>query len=247
MLLTMRACTEAARALGYVTAAALDRAHRHPDADVRERELAFAELMIPIVKGWSTEMAQQSPRSACRSTAAWASSRSPARRSTCATRGSRRSTKARPASRRTISSAARSRAMAARRSPQRSWPCAIPDAGSPNAGAMRSRPSAPGSRQASTRSTLAARFVVERFRRGSAGGSGRRGAVSRARGHRLWRRASWRAPRSSLRECSRRRRRRSVLAGENRDRASLRRSLPHARRRIARHGHGRRGERARVR
>ncbi len=58
MLLTMRACSEAARALGYVTAAALDRAHRHPDAAVRGRELAYAELMIPIVKGWSTEMAQ---------------------------------------------------------------------------------------------------------------------------------------------------------------------------------------------
>jgi alkylation response protein AidB-like acyl-CoA dehydrogenase len=58
MLLTMRANTEAARALGYVTAAALDRADRHPDPDVRKRELAFAELMIPIVKGWSTETAQ---------------------------------------------------------------------------------------------------------------------------------------------------------------------------------------------
>ena len=32
MLMTMRANTEAARALGYVTAAAFDRAHRHPDA-----------------------------------------------------------------------------------------------------------------------------------------------------------------------------------------------------------------------
>jgi len=59
MLLTMRAHTEAARALGYVTAAALDRAHRHPDTDVRKRSLAYAELMIPIVKGWSTEMAQE--------------------------------------------------------------------------------------------------------------------------------------------------------------------------------------------
>jgi acyl-CoA dehydrogenase len=59
MLMTMRACTEAARALGYVTAAALDRAHRHPDAEVRKRELAFAELMIPVVKGWSTEVAQR--------------------------------------------------------------------------------------------------------------------------------------------------------------------------------------------
>jgi len=59
MLLTMRAGTEAARALGYVTAAALDRAHRHPDPATRERALAFAELMIPIVKGWSTELAQE--------------------------------------------------------------------------------------------------------------------------------------------------------------------------------------------
>ena len=58
MLMTMRASTEAARALAYVTAAALDRAHRHPAADVRQREQHFAELMIPIVKGCSTEMAQ---------------------------------------------------------------------------------------------------------------------------------------------------------------------------------------------
>jgi alkylation response protein AidB-like acyl-CoA dehydrogenase len=59
MLLTMRACTEASRAIGYVTAAALDRSHRDPDAATRARELAFAELMIPIVKGWATEMAQE--------------------------------------------------------------------------------------------------------------------------------------------------------------------------------------------
>jgi alkylation response protein AidB-like acyl-CoA dehydrogenase len=59
MLMTMRANTEAARALGYVTAAAFDRAHRHPDAETRSRALAFAELMTPVVKGWSTEMAQQ--------------------------------------------------------------------------------------------------------------------------------------------------------------------------------------------
>jgi alkylation response protein AidB-like acyl-CoA dehydrogenase len=59
MLLTMRANTEAARALGYVAAAALDRAHGHPDPDVRQRSHAHAELLIPIVKGWSTEMAQE--------------------------------------------------------------------------------------------------------------------------------------------------------------------------------------------
>jgi hypothetical protein len=59
MLMTMRAYSEAGRALGYVTAAALDHAHRHPDPEMRKRKLAFAELMIPIVKGWSTEVAQQ--------------------------------------------------------------------------------------------------------------------------------------------------------------------------------------------
>jgi len=59
MLMSMRACNEAARALAYVTAAALDHAHRHPDPEVRKRKLAFAELMIPVVKGWSTEIAQR--------------------------------------------------------------------------------------------------------------------------------------------------------------------------------------------
>jgi 3-(methylsulfanyl)propanoyl-CoA dehydrogenase len=59
MLMTMRAYAEAGRALGYVTAAALDRAHADPDSSTRKRQLAFAELMIPIVKGWGTEMAQR--------------------------------------------------------------------------------------------------------------------------------------------------------------------------------------------
>jgi acyl-CoA dehydrogenase len=59
MLLSMKAQTEAMRALAYVTAAALDNAHSHPDAEARKRHQAFAELMIPIVKGWCTETAQQ--------------------------------------------------------------------------------------------------------------------------------------------------------------------------------------------
>ncbi len=59
MLLTMKAQTEAMRALAYVTGAAIDNAHRHPDADARKRHQAFVELMIPIVKGWSTEIAQE--------------------------------------------------------------------------------------------------------------------------------------------------------------------------------------------
>ncbi|HEX6945166.1 MAG TPA: acyl-CoA dehydrogenase [Casimicrobiaceae bacterium] len=59
MLMTMRAYTEAARAVAYVTAAALDNARVNPDADARRKAQAFADFMIPIVKGWSTEIAQE--------------------------------------------------------------------------------------------------------------------------------------------------------------------------------------------
>ena len=58
MLMTMRAHTEALRALAYVTAAAMDNARRHPDADLRRRHQAFVDLMIPIVKAHSTETGQ---------------------------------------------------------------------------------------------------------------------------------------------------------------------------------------------
>ena len=59
MLMTMRAYTEAARAVAYVTAAALDNAGHNPDPAAKAKHQAFAEFMIPIVKGWSTEMAQE--------------------------------------------------------------------------------------------------------------------------------------------------------------------------------------------
>ena len=55
MLMSMKAQTEAMRALAYVTAAAMDIAHRDPDANLRARHQAFADMMIPVVKGWSTE------------------------------------------------------------------------------------------------------------------------------------------------------------------------------------------------
>ena len=55
MLMSMRARIEAMRALAYVTAAALDNAHQNPDAAARAQAQAFADLMIPVVKGWSTE------------------------------------------------------------------------------------------------------------------------------------------------------------------------------------------------
>jgi alkylation response protein AidB-like acyl-CoA dehydrogenase len=56
MLMSMRAQTEGARALAYVTAAAYDAAHHSDDAAVRKQNQAFYEFMVPVVKGWSTEM-----------------------------------------------------------------------------------------------------------------------------------------------------------------------------------------------
>jgi alkylation response protein AidB-like acyl-CoA dehydrogenase len=55
MLMLMKAQTEAMRALAYTTAAAMDYARKHPDAQARKRHQAFVDLMIPVVKGWSTE------------------------------------------------------------------------------------------------------------------------------------------------------------------------------------------------
>jgi 3-(methylthio)propanoyl-CoA dehydrogenase len=57
MLMRMKAQTEATRALAYVVAAATDRAEHHPDDAVRRSQQAFVDLMIPVVKGWSTETA----------------------------------------------------------------------------------------------------------------------------------------------------------------------------------------------
>ncbi len=56
MLMTMRAYTEACRAMASVAAAAYDAAHHHPDADVRKQNASFYEYMVPLVKGYSTEM-----------------------------------------------------------------------------------------------------------------------------------------------------------------------------------------------
>ena len=56
MLMTMRSLTEGARALAYVAAAAYDAAHASADADERRANAAFYEFLVPIVKGFSTEM-----------------------------------------------------------------------------------------------------------------------------------------------------------------------------------------------
>ncbi|MBX9812367.1 MAG: acyl-CoA dehydrogenase [Burkholderiales bacterium] len=55
MLMSMKAQTEAMRALAYFAAAVLDRAKRHPDEQERRRHQALIDLLTPIVKGWCTE------------------------------------------------------------------------------------------------------------------------------------------------------------------------------------------------
>jgi hypothetical protein len=56
MLMTMRAYTEGCRAMAAVAAAAYDAAHHHLDADTRKQNQSFYEFMVPLVKGYSTEM-----------------------------------------------------------------------------------------------------------------------------------------------------------------------------------------------
>ena len=56
MLMTMRAYTEGCRAMALVAAAAFDAAHHHPDAEARKENQLFYEFMVPLVKGYSTEM-----------------------------------------------------------------------------------------------------------------------------------------------------------------------------------------------
>jgi butyryl-CoA dehydrogenase len=56
MLMFMRANTEAARAVAYVAAGYNDVSHHHPDGDARAAAKAAYEYLVPIVKGWSTEM-----------------------------------------------------------------------------------------------------------------------------------------------------------------------------------------------
>jgi acyl-CoA dehydrogenase len=55
MLMLLKSETEAMRALAGVVAVALDAARLHPNEGERRRHQAFADLMIPVVKGWCTE------------------------------------------------------------------------------------------------------------------------------------------------------------------------------------------------
>ena len=57
MLLQMKSRTEALRIVASVVAAATDASEAHPDPLLRAERKRFVDLMIPIVKGWSTESA----------------------------------------------------------------------------------------------------------------------------------------------------------------------------------------------
>jgi alkylation response protein AidB-like acyl-CoA dehydrogenase len=57
MLMLMKSKTEAMRALAAVVAVSLDAARLHSETAERDRHQAFADLMIPVIKGWCTENA----------------------------------------------------------------------------------------------------------------------------------------------------------------------------------------------
>ena len=56
MLMTMRAYVEGCRSMAITAAAAFDASHHHPDAETRRQNQAFYEYLVPLVKGYSTEM-----------------------------------------------------------------------------------------------------------------------------------------------------------------------------------------------
>ena len=56
MLMTMRGHTQGCRAMAIAAAAAYDIAHHHPEADTRQQNQAIYEFLVPLVKGYSTEM-----------------------------------------------------------------------------------------------------------------------------------------------------------------------------------------------
>lgn len=59
MLLTMRAYTQGARSLAYVAVVAADMAQHASETKVRQHKADFYEFLVPIIKGFSTEMAVQ--------------------------------------------------------------------------------------------------------------------------------------------------------------------------------------------
>jgi 3-(methylthio)propanoyl-CoA dehydrogenase len=58
-LLTMRARIMAARALAYTAAGWFDVAHHSTDRAAADKARRYVDLLMPVVKGWSTELGQQ--------------------------------------------------------------------------------------------------------------------------------------------------------------------------------------------
>jgi 3-(methylthio)propanoyl-CoA dehydrogenase len=56
VLLTMKSQIEAMRAFGYVLAADIDLAHKHPDPQERRQRQQRVDLLTPVLKGWCTEL-----------------------------------------------------------------------------------------------------------------------------------------------------------------------------------------------
>jgi hypothetical protein len=56
MLMTMKAQTEAMRALAYFAAYNLDMSKRHPDAEGRAAHQSLIDLLTPVVKSWCTDI-----------------------------------------------------------------------------------------------------------------------------------------------------------------------------------------------
>jgi hypothetical protein len=58
MLMTMKASIEAMRALIYVTAEQIDLGKHHPDEAGRTEAKELVDLLIPLAKSWSTDLAE---------------------------------------------------------------------------------------------------------------------------------------------------------------------------------------------
>ena len=55
-LMTVKACTQAARAIAYLNAASVDRAHAEPDAQKRADAQGLADLITPVTKAFATDL-----------------------------------------------------------------------------------------------------------------------------------------------------------------------------------------------
>ncbi len=59
MLMLMRALTEASRAISYVGAVCYDHSKKNPDAELKQYNKTKLDLLTPVIKAWSTEVAQE--------------------------------------------------------------------------------------------------------------------------------------------------------------------------------------------